>query len=163
MLACAWISAARTGRIGVPPPLPLSCRLTSHECTDGRVITRLAVHSSAGWPCATRMYSVRSPGFAAPVLAESWDDLAAEAGDQRPRIVDHRVDVELIHAQVPQLGELGPHLLRAADHAEPVHHLVGDELGVLRSGPAVVAVVGPLAGPALVRQLAPNPGALLAL
>src|SRR5215471_10915897 len=62
-------------------------------------------------PCS----SLRSPRDAAPVLAERRDDLAPEAGDHGPRVVHHRVDVELVNAEVPQLAEPGPHPLGAAD------------------------------------------------
>src|SRR5215471_20071017 len=108
MLACAWISAARTLRIVCPPvSLPLlAC-------------ARWPVFRQPGWPAGFRPAGPAGVGRR-PRSAERRDDLRAEAGDHLSRVVHHRVDVELADAKVGQLTELGPHLFRRAEHAEPV-------------------------------------------
>src|SRR5215467_15994675 len=70
MLACAWISAARTVRI----VLLLDC-----------------VSPAGGGPLPM-LPRGPAPEPPAPRLAEGRDDLLAEPADQRSRIVDHRVN-----------------------------------------------------------------------
>src|SRR5438876_1209506 len=69
------------------------------------------------------------------------DDLRAEGPDHSLWVaVPRGVDVELVDASILQLLQLCQALIAGPEHAEPVHHLVRDEPGVLGADPAVVLV-----------------------
>src|SRR5437016_4806873 len=100
MFACAWISAARTFAMSVPPP----------------------------------------------PLAERRNKCLAVLLDDRLWLLHHRVVVERDDAHLDLHLDPLAALLHGADNAEPVDHVIGDEVGMSRPALGVLRVVVMITG-----------------
>src|SRR5260370_34571454 len=92
----------------------------------------LTIASSLGmfacaWISAARTFAMYVVSFS---LAERRNDCLAVFLDDRLGFLHHKAEVELVDAHLDQFLDPFPALLDRPDDAEPVEHVVGDEVGV---------------------------------